>query len=66
MRKYIIPTIISTIVFLIIIRPGVFNLLPYTIHEFLFRNIIDESLFIYTFDSIFSIIIWIIIYKILK
>jgi hypothetical protein len=66
MRKYIIPTIISTIVFLIIIRPGVFNLLPYTIHEILFRNIIDESLFIYIFDSIFSIMIWIIIYKILK
>lgn len=66
MRKYIIPTIISTIVFLIIIRPGVFNLLPYTIHEILFRNTIDESLFIYIFDSVFSMMIWIIIYKILK
>ncbi|CAM3411976.1 hypothetical protein EMST110833_13410 [Empedobacter stercoris] len=63
MKKFIIPTLISLILYALITRPGFFNLIPYSIHQNLFRNSIRENIFIYLFDFLFCIAIWFISYK---
>lgn len=63
-KYYLIPSIISVILFVIIIRPGFFNMIPYFIHQGLgLQNLIKESTFIYLFDAIFCILIWTIVFK---
>ena len=51
----------SLLVFWVIIRPGIFNLLPYSIHQYFFKNLIKEDVFIISFDVVFSILIFLLI-----
>jgi|GEM_PF-3369005 len=66
MKKYLIPTIISLVLFILIIRPGFFNLIPFSIHQIIFRDIINENIFIYMFDFLFCIFIWFITFKLIN
>ena len=61
----IIPSVVSVLLFIWIIRPGFFNLIPFTIHENFLKGIIKEHTFIYIFDALFCLLVWVILYKIL-
>ena len=63
---YIIPTLISFVVFLVIIKPGFFNIIPFMIHQNYFRGTIKEKTFIYIFDFIFCVILWYMLFIIYK
>lgn len=63
---FIIPTIVSIAIFLVIIKPGFFNMIPFTIHQAYFRGIIKEITFVYIFDLFFCIILWYILYRICR
>lgn len=69
MKKYLIfliPSSISILTFIIIIQPGYFNMIPYFIHQKILGNSVEEYLFIYIFDFVICIILWFIIYSIIK
>lgn len=66
MKKYIIPSIISFLLFMIIVRPGGFNFIPYLIHKNYLRDVIKESNFIYLFDLIFCMVVWISFFLLFK
>lgn len=66
MKKYIIPTVISLSLYLIIVRPGWFNFIPYLIHKNYCRDIIKESNFIYLFNMVFCLIVWILFFLLFK
>lgn len=63
---YIVPTVLSALLFLIIIQPGAFNMIPYSMHNGFLRGIINESTFIYLFDSLFCVLVWFMLFKITK
>ncbi len=63
---YVIPTVLSLIIFFIIIKPGIFNMIPFLIHQSLFRGIIKEITFVYIFDFVFCVVLWYIIFKFCK
>jgi hypothetical protein len=63
MRKNILPIILSAaiaIIFLYIVLtpPSAFNMIPFAIHEWLFKGIIKEVTFIVIFDIITSVILF--------
>jgi len=64
--KFLIPTIISIIIFIIIIQPGYFNMIPYFIHQKLLGDSVEEYLFIYTFDFTLCVLIWYLIFMFFK
>ena len=51
---------------LVLTPPSAFNLLPFSLHESLFRNVIKESSFIVMFDVFVSVIIFFLVKKIVK
>jgi hypothetical protein len=63
---YIIPTIICVPLFLFIIKPGIFNMIPFMIHQSFFRGVIKEINFVYLFDLLFCITLWYILYRVCK
>jgi len=65
-KNYIIPSFVSLLLFIIIIRPGFFNMIPYFIHQNIFKGIINESTFIYSFDFVFCLFVWYLVYRITK
>lgn len=69
MNKKILPFILAlgiTGIFLyeVLIFPSTFNLLPYFIHESLWKGQSGESTFVRIFDIICGIILFLIAYKI--
>jgi hypothetical protein len=69
MKKFwnlILPLIIVILIGLAILRPGVFNMIPFAIHESCCRDFIKESNFIIGFDIIFLLILYLAIYKVIK
>ncbi len=64
LKYYFIPSLISIILFAVIIKPGFFNLIPYSIYQNIgLQNLINEQVFIYLFDIIICILVWIIAFK---
>lgn len=70
MSKNKIVTILITAVtlgiFLYIIQPGGFNIIPFLIHQNYFRGFIKESSFIYLFDILFCLVLLLVVYTIYK
>ncbi|AQX85880.1 hypothetical protein ATB97_17690 [Elizabethkingia bruuniana] len=63
-KYYFIPSAVSIILFVIIIKPGFFNIIPYFIHQSIgLQDLISEQVFIYLFDIIICILVWIIVFK---
>ena len=64
-KELFISAIFSFIVFVIIISPGIFNYIPFLIHEKYLKDQLKEHIFITIFYLCFFILLWIIIYKLL-
>lgn len=58
---------IGPILFLICaLRPGCgFNFIPFALHQALFRDTLDESVFIYFFDVIIAILLFVMIRRLI-
>ncbi len=52
---------------MVIIRPGFFNMIPYFIHQYTgLQNSIREQAFIFLFDTVFCISVWLIVFKLCR
>jgi len=60
--------LITASIFLVLVLtpPSTFNLLPFSLHESLFRDVIKESSFIVMFDVLVSVIIFFLVKKLVK
>lgn len=56
-------SIISVIFLFYIMRPSIFNMLGYTIHQFIWNGGMKESTFIMSFDIVCGLILFGIVYK---
>ena len=52
----VLPFGMAALLYYFMIKPNVFNVLPYTLHEGYFRDIIRENTFIKLFDAIVALI----------
>ena len=59
-------SIVSGISLFYIIQPGIFNMLGYTIHQFMWNFGMKESTFIMTFDFTCALILFWIIYRLMN
>jgi hypothetical protein len=64
--KFLVPLLIVIPIGFLILRPGVFNMIPFSIHASCCRNMISETRFIIGFDVIFLLVIYLIIYRLMK
>ena len=69
MKKYlafIIPGIIIIPFGYYILRPGIFNFIPFSIHEAFFRGLIEEYKFVIVFDTVILILLYLFLFKLVK
>ena len=59
----IVALIITAIFLLFALKHSVFNMLPYLIHEYIWKGGSGESIFVRVFDIVWASVLFMIIYK---
>ena len=62
----VVGLIIASVFLFHVIQPGAFNLIPYSLHEYMWSAGMRESYFIKIFDCISAIVLFWIVYILMK